>query len=97
MSFERPASKNDKRADAVMRMIRDGEALSVPVAVRQILRNELITHEPDVKRIMSEVGMVLRKRQQYDEEDEIHRELQEEEMLLGAQEARLQRGDDPND
>jgi hypothetical protein len=95
MSFEQPKSKNEERADKVMRMIRDGEYSSVPAAVRQILINELVTHEPDVKRIMSEVGAILQKRQQYAEEDEIHRELQKEEMLLGAQEARLQRGGDP--
>ena len=97
MSFEHPRSKNDERADAVMRMLRDGEYPSVPAAVRQILINERITHEPDVKRIMSEVGAVLQKRQQYNEEDEIHNELLKEEMLLGAMEARLQRGGDPLD
>ena len=97
MSFEHPRSKNDERADAVMRMIRDGEYTSVPTAVRQLLRNELITHEPDVKRIMSEVGSLLQKRQQYMEEDEIHNELQKEEMLRGAKEAEHQRGGDPED
>lgn len=97
MSFEHPRSKNNERADAVMRKIRDGESASVPAAVRQILRNELITHEPDVKRIMSEIASILRQRQLDDDADEIHRELLEEKMLEGAEEARLQRGGDPED
>ena len=97
MSFERPKSKTEERADAVMQKIRDGEHSSVPAAVRQILRNELITHEPDVKRIMSEIGTLLQQRQQYEDENEIHLQIQEEEMRLGAMEARLQRGGDPED
>ena len=80
-----------------MRMVRNGDAASIPTAVRQVLRNELVTNEADVKRIMSEIGTVLKQRQQYQEEEEIYRELQEEEMIAGAQEARLQRGDDPED
>ncbi len=97
MTFERPRSKNDERADAVMRLIRDGECRTVPEAVRRILRNELVTHEPDVTRIMSEVGTILQQRQQYAEEDEIWDEMRHDEMLRGATEAYWQRGGDPKD
>jgi hypothetical protein len=51
---------------------------------------------------MGEIASILRQRQLDDDvdqiaADEIHSELIEEEMLEGAREARLQRGDDPED
>ena len=97
MSFERPRSKNDERADAVMRLIRDGEYSSVPEAVRRILRNELVTHEQDVKRIMGEIGTLLQSRQQSDEEAEAWQDIEREEMLRGTEQAYWQRGGDPKD
>ncbi len=98
MSFERPRSKNDERADAVMRLIRNGECRSVPEAVRQVLRNELVTHEPDVKRIMSEVGTLLQQRQLLDDDEyTVWEDIRKEEMLRGAEQAYWQRGGDPED
>jgi len=97
MTFERPRSKNDERADTVMRLVRDGECASVSEAVRRVLRNELVTHEPDVKRIMGEVGTLLQARQQYAEEDEVWRDIEREEMLRGTEQAYWQRGGDPRD
>jgi hypothetical protein len=81
----------------VMRRIRDGDSATVPEAVRQILRNELITDERDVTRIMSEVGTILQQRQQYAEEDAVWDDLRHEEMLRGAEQAYWQRGGDPKD
>jgi trimethylamine:corrinoid methyltransferase-like protein len=95
MGFERPKSKNDERADAVMRLIRDEECSSVPQAVKRILTNEGITHVPDVTRIMSEVGTVLQKRQQYAEEEAAWDDMERAEMLRGAEQAYRQRGGDP--
>ena len=97
MTFERPRSKNDERADAVMRLIRDGECKNIPEAVRQILRNELVTHEPDVKRIMGEIGTLLQARQQYAEEADAWSDIEREEMLRGTEQAYWQRGGDPKD
>lgn len=97
MSFERPQSKNEVRANTVMQLIRAGKCKSVPEAIRHVLRNEMITHEPDVERIMSEIGTLLQQRRQLEDEDDIHRQIQEEEMLVGAEETRLQRSGDPED
>ncbi len=97
MSFERPLNKDNERADAVMRLIRDGQCASVPEAVRRVLRNERVTHEPDVKRIMGEIGTLLQSRQQYAEEDEVWRDIEQEERLRGAEQAYWQRGGDPKD
>jgi len=95
MTFERPRDKNEERADAVMRLVRDGR--SVPEAVRQILRNEMVTHEPDVKRITSDIGGILQKRQQDNEEDDAWRDIEQEERMRGAEQAYWQRGGDPED
>lgn len=80
-----------------MRRIRDGDSATVPEAVRQILRNELITDERDVTRIMSEVGTILQQRQQYAAEDAVWGDIRHEEMLRGAEQAYWQRGGDPKD
>jgi hypothetical protein len=75
--------------------MRDGECRNVPEAVRQILRNELVTHEPDVKRIMGEIGTLLQSRQRHLEEDDAWKDIEHEEMLRGTEQAYHQRGGDP--
>ena len=97
MSFEKAKDTNELRADEVMRLIHEGICKDVPTAVRKILRDELITHEPDVKRIMEEIGTLLARRKQilYENKmiDELEAELRTEEAALMQKE----RGGDPED
>jgi len=97
MNPERQKSPNELRADAVMESLRTGKHKTVPEAVVQILKNEGITHDPDVTRIMSEVGTILQKRKQYVDENQAWEDMHRDDMIRGATEAYWQRGGDPDD
>ncbi len=93
-SFGNTKSKNEVRADEVMERLRDKKSPSVPAAIRQVLRNEMITNESDVKRIQSEIGALLAERKiSHEEEVDYEKSLKEREAL----EMIRQRGGDPED
>lgn len=102
--FEGSYNKNRERARQVLKkMTEDG--FSYPAAVRQVLVNERVTHEPDVQRLMKELSaLVDAERERMLDEQEILAELREEriqeerkrteEDLRRVQE---ERGGDPED
>lgn len=53
------SEKNRSRARTVIRMIDEGRYDTIPRAVRQVLINERITFEPDVQRVMRELGPII--------------------------------------
>ena len=80
-SFKRPENSEstiERRGRLAMDLIRTKTCNSYPAAIRQVLRNELVTNDQDVKRITSEVASYLASKTSQHEESEAWKELENE-------------------
>ena len=72
-----------------MEQLRSNRQENYPAAIRQVLRNELITDEQDVKRITSEVASYLATKQSRQAEEETWLEIERDIIIRDATAAEI--------